>query len=241
MKTDKKVSIIIPAFNEQKYLRRTLQSVESQTFDHSDLEVIVVDNASADQTAYVFRSFFRESSISHLLLKEPILSPGRARNTGAKAAQGKVFLFLDADSTLSPKTVQRVYQGYKKGLFMGTIRIKADSSERTANLFFDLIHFGKNLFHMACHMGYCERNLFYEVGGFDPEIIHAEDLKFYTKAKNVLRRMGKDWCVIEDAPIFTSIRRMSRYSFKIGYLITLLEWAFCGLLNFNRGRYTPYR
>lgn len=241
MKTDKKISIIIPAFNEEKYLRRTLQSVERQTFDHSDLEVIVVDNASTDQTAEVFRSFFRKKSIPHVFLKEPILSPGRARNTGAKRARGKVFLFLDADSSLSPQTVQRVYDRYKKGVFMGIIRIKADSTDRVANLFFELIHFGKNLFHMACHMGYCERNLFYAVGGFDPEFIHAEDLKFFTKVKKMLRKKGKDWYVIEDAPIFTSIRRMSRYPFKLGYLITLLEWAFCGLLSINRGRYTPYR
>jgi glycosyltransferase involved in cell wall biosynthesis len=241
MKTDKKVSIIIPAFNEEKYIGRALESIERQTFDRSDLEVVVVDNASTDRTSDVFHSFFRKSSIPHILLKEPIMSPGRARNTGARSAHGKVFLFLDADSILSLHTVQRAYEGYKKGLYMGIIRIKADSSERVANLFYDLIHFGKHLFHLACHLGYCERNLFFEVGGFDPEIIHAEDLKFFTQVKETLRKKGGNWAVIEDAPIYTSTRRMSRYPFKIGYLITLLEWAFCGLLNFNRSRYTPYR
>jgi len=241
MKPDKKVSIIIPAFNEEKYLGRALQSVELQTFDHSDLEVIVVDNASTDQTTEVFHSFFSKRSIPHILLKEPILSPGRARNTGAKRALGEVFLFLDADSKLSPQTVQRVYDRYKEGMFMGTVRIKPDSSDRVANFFFGLIHFGKNLFHLACHLGYCERNLFFEVGGFDPVMVHAEDLKFFTKVKKTLRKQGKEWCVIEDAPIFTSTRRMSRYPFKLGYLITLLEWAFCGLLSFNRSKYTPYR
>ncbi len=241
MKTDKKVSIIIPAYNEEKYLHKALQSVEEQTFDHSDLEVVVVDNASTDRTSEVFDAFFIKSRVPHLLLKEPILSPGRARNTGAKRARGEVFLFLDADSNLSPQTVQRVYDGYKKGLFMGIIRIKADSSDKVANFFFDLIHFGKKLFHIACHLGYCERNLFFEVGGFDSEIVHAEDLKFFSRVKKTLQKKGKDWGVIEDAPIFTSTRRMTRYPFKLGYLITLLEWAFCGLLSFNRSRYTPYR
>jgi glycosyltransferase involved in cell wall biosynthesis len=241
MKTDKKVSIIIPAFNEEKYLYSALQSVERQTFAPSNLEVIVVDNASTDRTAEVFHAFFKKKSISHLIVEEPILSPGRARNTGATRARGEVFLFLDADSKLSPQTVQCVYDGYKKGLLMGIIRIKADSSDKMANLFFDLIHFGKKLFHIACHLGYCERNLFFEVGGFDPEIVHAEDLKFFTKVKKTLRKRGKDWGVIEDASIFTSTRRMSRYPFKLGYLITLLEWALCGLLSFNRRRYTPYR
>ncbi len=241
METGKKVSVIIPAFNEEKYLGRALQSVERQTFDHSDLEVIVVDNASTDRTSEVFHSFFQNSAISHILLEEPILSPGRARNTGAKRALGEVLLFFDADSKLSPRTVQRVYDRYKGGLLMGIVRINADSSDRAASLFFGLIHFGKKLFHMACHLGYCERNLFFEVGGFDPVMAHAEDLEFFTKVKRTLRKKGKNWCMIEDAPIYTSTRRMSRYPFKLGYLITLLEWAFCGLLNFNRSRYTPYR
>lgn len=241
METRKKVSIIIPAYNEEKYLLKALRSVELQTFDLSQLEVIVVDNASTDRTAEVFHSFFKSSPIPNLLLKEPILSPGRARNTGAKRAQGEVFIFLDADSSLSPQTVQRVLEWYERGLFMGIIRIKADSSDRVAKFFFDLIHFGKNIFHMACHLGYCERNLFFEVGGFCPEMIHAEDLEFFSNAKKTLRRKGKGWCVIEDAPIYTSTRRMTRYPLKIGYLITLLEWAFCGLLSFKRDRYTPYR
>ncbi len=241
VETNRKLSIIIPAFNEEKYLLEALRSVELQTFDPSQLEVIVVDNASTDRTAEVFHSFFKNRPIANLLLKEPILSPGRARNTGAKRAQGEVFLFLDADSRLSPQTVQRVLEWCRRGVYMGIIRIKADSSERVANFFFDIIHLGKNIFHMACHLGYCERNLFFEVGGFNPEIIHAEDLEFFNKVKKTLRKKGKRWCVIDDAPIYTSTRRMTRYPLKLGYLVTLLEWAFCGLLNLKRSRYTPYR
>jgi len=239
MKT--KVSIIIPAFNEEKYLLRTLRSVDAQTLDPSHMEVIVVDNASTDRTAEVCQSFFEETPIPHLLLKESIRSPGRARNTGAAEAGGEILLFLDADSTLSQRTAESAWRWYERGALMGIIRIRADSPDPTARFFFDTIHLGKNLFHLACHMGFCQRKLFFEVGGFNPSLLHAEDLEFFQRLKKALKAKGAYWCVIQDAPIATSTRRMDRHPLKLGYPITLLEWALGGLLRLRRHRYTPYR
>lgn len=238
---NKKVSIIIPAYNEEKYIRETLRSVETQTFDLSQLEVVVVDNASTDKTSAVFESFFSSNSIDNLLLKEPQLGLGRAKNTGAAEAQGEIFLFLDADSKLSPQTVEKVYKAYQQEFLLGTIRLKADSSDWTANFFFDLIHFGKKLFNIMANMGFCQRGLFFEAGGFNPDLHQAEDLEFYKRAKKVLKRKGRDWCLIEEAPIFTSARRLERFPVKLGYLLTLLEWGFGGFLGLQRRYYIPYR
>lgn len=150
---NKKVSIIIPAYNEENYLLEALKSVEEQDFDLSQMEVIVVDNASTDNTGQVHRSFFNNNSIQNFLLNEPILGPGRAKNKGAEKAQGEVLIFLDADSRMDPHLIRRVYDHYKDGFLMGTIRIKANSSDPVAYLFFDLIHYGKNLFHIAANIG----------------------------------------------------------------------------------------
>ncbi|MFQ6070157.1 MAG: glycosyltransferase [Candidatus Aminicenantales bacterium] len=237
----KKISIIIPAYNEEKYLLNTLKSIETQEFNLSELEVIVVDNASTDNTAQVHRSFFQNNSIENLLVREPILGPARAKNTGAEKAQGEVLLFLDADSWMVPSTLEKVCDAYKKGCKMGTIYVKADSSDLVAIFFFNLINFGKNLFHIAANMGYCERNLFFEVGGFKSEIKHAEDYEFFTRTKKHLRKKGKSWCMINDAHIYTSTRRMERAPFKLGYLLTLLEWAFGGFLGLYRSSYRLYR
>ncbi|MFQ6110237.1 MAG: glycosyltransferase, partial [Candidatus Aminicenantales bacterium] len=68
----RKVSIIVPAYNEEKYLLDTLQSIATQTMDHKEMEVIVVDNASTDNTASVYHSFFENNSIPLVLVKEPI-------------------------------------------------------------------------------------------------------------------------------------------------------------------------
>ncbi len=237
----KKFSIIIPAYNEEKYLLEALCSVESQTFDLSQLEVVVVDNASTDKTSAVFESFFSSNSIDSLLLKEPQLGAGRAKNKGAAEAQGEIFLFLDADSRLSPQTVEKVYEAYKLEFLLGTIRLKADSSDWTANFFFDLIHFGKKIFNIMANMGFCHRELFFEAGGFNPDLKQAEDLEFYRRAKKILKKKRKNWCLIEETPIFTSARRLEHFPLKLGYLLTLLEWGLGGFLGLQRRSYIPYR
>jgi glycosyltransferase involved in cell wall biosynthesis len=236
-----KVSVIVPAYNEEKLITRALQSVEGQEFDRSELEVIVVDNASTDKTTQVCQHYFQNNGMPHCLLREPILSPGKARNTGAKRATGDVLLFLDADSFLAPNTVDRVYEWYKNGHRMGTLRIKPDSSDIVAAGFFSIIHFGKNLFNIAANLGFCDRILFEELGGFKTELKQCEDLEFYQRVKGVLKKRGLPWCVIDDAPIYTSTRRMDRFPLKLGYLIILLEWGILGKMGVNRNVYTPYR
>ncbi|UCB44483.1 MAG: glycosyltransferase [Spirochaetota bacterium] len=238
---NKKVSIIIPAYNEENYLHRTLESVASQTFNHELIEVIVVDNASTDSTASVFHTFFKNCSIQNMLIEEPVLSSGRAKNAGASKARGEVLLFIDADSRIDPRLVQEVYNWYMRGYLMGIIRIKPDSIDPMANLYFDVIHFGKKLIHIAANMGFCQRKLFVELAGFNPDLQHAEDLEFFTRAKKMLKEIGKQWCIIEDAPISTSTRRMDRLPFKLGYPLTLFEWAFGGFLGLQRKKYEAYR
>ncbi len=237
----KKVSVIIPAFNEEKLIVRALQSVTNQNFDPMQIEVIVIDNASTDKTTHVCQSYFRHNGMRHFLLKEPYLSPGKARNTGAKKAQGEVLLFLDADSYLGSNTVERVYQWHKTGHLMGTIRIKPDSSDIVANGFFRLIHFGKNLFNIAANLGFCDRLLFEELGGFRTELQNCEDLEFYQRVKCILKKRGLPWCVVDDAPICTSTRRMDRFPLKLGYIIVLLEWGILGKMGVNRSSYASYR
>jgi glycosyltransferase involved in cell wall biosynthesis len=238
---DKKVSIVIPAYNEENYLYGTLESVAVQTFDHELIEVIVVDNASTDRTQDVYHAFFESCSIQSALIEEPILSPGRAKNTGADKAEGEVLLFIDADSRIDPRLVQKVYDWYTRGYLMGIIRLKADSIDPMANLYFEVIHFGKKLIRIAANMGFCQRELFFKLGGFDPDLQHAEDLEFFTRAKKALKDTGKKWCIIEDAPIATSTRRMDRLPLKLGYPLTLFEWAFGGFLGLQRKKYAAYR
>ncbi|MCP2518869.1 glycosyltransferase [Candidatus Aminicenantes bacterium AC-335-K20] len=237
----RKISIIIPAYNEEKYLLSALESIEKQTFDHNKIETIVVNNASTDRTAEVFNSFVGKNSFKMLMIEEPVLGVSRAKNKGASIAEGKILIFLDADSQMSENLVQVVNDYYEQGYLMGIIRLVPESDNFMARFLFKLIDFGKDKFHVTAQMGYCDREIFWKAGGFRSELKHAEDLELFTKIKKLLKKEGKKFCYIKEAFIVTSTRRMDRLPMRLGYLLTFFEWFFGGFLGLRRKSYKPYR
>lgn len=98
-------SIIIPAYNAEKYLPECLESVDAQTF--RDYEVVIVDDGSTDETAYIADTYAESKknvSVIHQENKGLLL----ARRAGVKKVQGQYVVFLDADDCLHPNTLQRV-------------------------------------------------------------------------------------------------------------------------------------
>ena len=84
------LSIVIPTFNEEKFLPHLLKSLKEQTF--KDFEIIVADNNSTDATRSV------AINVGAKVVKGGL--PARGRNNGAKVARGEWLLFLDADVIL---------------------------------------------------------------------------------------------------------------------------------------------
>lgn len=103
MKSRIRVSIVIPAYNEERYLAACLQAIEQQTI--APFEVIVVDNNSSDATADVARQF---SFVT--VIHEPKQGVMHARNAGFDAAKGDVIGRIDVDTILSPTWVATVQQ-----------------------------------------------------------------------------------------------------------------------------------
>lgn len=87
-----KVSIVIPALNEEKYIGKTLEAVTN--LDYPDYEIFVVDNGSTDTTSDIVRSFPRVQ-----LIQIPERGITKAREAGRRAATGEIIAQLDADST----------------------------------------------------------------------------------------------------------------------------------------------
>ena len=96
-----KISIIVPAFNEEKLIPETLRRILTATAAFSNRgwasEVIVCNNNSSDRTAELARV------AGVRVVFEPINQIARARNTGAAAATGDWLLFIDADSHPEPE------------------------------------------------------------------------------------------------------------------------------------------
>ncbi len=105
MNQEVKVSVIMPAYNSEVYIRESIDSVLAQTF--TDFELIVVDDGSTDNTAGIVESY-TDSRIR--LLRQPNRGVSVARNTGLDAARGQFISFLDSDDLYYPDFLKVAYQ-----------------------------------------------------------------------------------------------------------------------------------
>jgi len=102
------VSVVIPMYNAAPWVGETLDSVVSQTQGVGDLEVIVVDDASIDDSVSVARTFFDRHLIrGQLITLDKNGGVGAARNVGWRHARGDWVQFLDADDILAPAKIER--------------------------------------------------------------------------------------------------------------------------------------
>lgn len=98
------ISVIIPAYNRGQMLRRAVQSVLAQ--DYASLEIIIVDDASTDDTAAIVQSL-KDGRICYVRQAQN-KGAAAARNTGMQKARGEYFAFLDADDEFLPARWRRL-------------------------------------------------------------------------------------------------------------------------------------
>lgn len=101
------VSVVIPVYNVEPYLRECLDSVLGQTF--SDLEVICVDDGSTDGSVLILNEYAARDSRVKVIAAEH-KNAGAARNIGYRASSGKHLLFLDADDVFAPNMIQVMHE-----------------------------------------------------------------------------------------------------------------------------------
>ena len=100
-----KVSVIMPAYNRETYIRESIDSVLAQSF--TDFELIVVDDGSTDATAAIVQSY---TDARIRLIRQPNQGVSVARNTGLDAAKGEYISFLDSDDLYYPDFLKILLQ-----------------------------------------------------------------------------------------------------------------------------------
>jgi len=99
------VSIITPSYNSEQFITTTITSVINQT--HKDWELIIVDDASIDNTCNIVSKFSKKDSRIKLIKQTKNSGTGVARNTAIKAAQGNYLAFLDSDDVWKPNKLEK--------------------------------------------------------------------------------------------------------------------------------------
>lgn len=102
-----KISIIVPAFNEEKYISRCLDSILNQTF--SDFEVICIDDGSTDNTFKILTEYSEKDS-RIIPLKNPGKGVSSARNFGIENSHGEYIGFVDSDDFIQPQMYEFLYK-----------------------------------------------------------------------------------------------------------------------------------
>ncbi len=100
------VSLIIPVYNVEKYLKKALKSVESQTFQ--DFEVIIVDDGSTDKSIEIIKEFCQRNP-NFILITQKNQGPSAARNTALAICRGEYIGFMDSDDFLEPTFLESLY------------------------------------------------------------------------------------------------------------------------------------
>jgi len=102
-----RVSVVIPCYKCADWIEATLESVVKQTYSHDHLEIIVVDDASPDDSGQVASRFLEKQSVrSRVVRAEKNAGLGATRNVGWKLASGDWIQFLDADDLLAPHKLE---------------------------------------------------------------------------------------------------------------------------------------
>lgn len=101
------ISIIMPAYNSEKYIAESICSVLNQTWDN--WELLVIDDASCDHTKEIVRNFQESDSRIHYIANESNLGVAGSRNHGITRSRGEWVAFLDSDDLWTPKKLSEQY------------------------------------------------------------------------------------------------------------------------------------
>jgi glycosyltransferase involved in cell wall biosynthesis len=207
-----KISVIVPAFNEERLLGESLAQIKAAVAAFSrigwEVETVVCDNNSTDRTAEI------ASVAGATVVFEPINQIARARNSGAAAASGDWFIFVDADSHPSPELFADVAEQIRSGKCLaGGVTIRLDEKHFVAGLITGVWNRVSRIFKLlAGSFIFVDAAVFKKLGGFSHELFAAEELEFSKRLKQFARGDGRRIMVLNHHPLVTSARKMRLYT-----------------------------
>jgi glycosyltransferase involved in cell wall biosynthesis len=209
-----KISIVIPAFNEERLLGASLAQIKSSAGAFTKIgwetELIVCDNNSTDRTAEIARA------ADAIVVFEPINQIARARNSGAAAATGDWLVFVDADSHPSAELFADVAEQIKSGKCLaGGATVRMDETKFTLRIVIALWNWTSRLKRwMSGAFIFVEAAAFRQIGGFSRELFATEELDLSNRLKQLARTTGKKIVILHRHSIKTSARKLKLYTLR---------------------------
>ncbi|MCM8773649.1 MAG: glycosyltransferase [Candidatus Omnitrophica bacterium] len=216
------LSIVIPSLNEEKYLPQLIQSLINQK--GLELQVIVVDGSSWDNTVSKVKETFNNNSNPNIYLEVYTVNKRNVsfqRNFGAKKAKCLYLAFMDADTLIKEEdTLYNILERFiKMNLVVCSCRFRPIEGGLLANFIYSFLYIFQKAIakfnpFVAGIFILTKKDIFEKVGGFDEEILVNEDAELCNRIKS----LGK--LAILNYFIYTSNRRFQ----KQGYIYSIYQY-----------------
>ena len=223
--TDPTLSVIIPAWNEEKAVGRAIQSLQRAAEFYKQqrgcaAEIILVDNNSSDRTADVAREH------GATVVFEPVNNIGKARNAGVRAAHGRHLAFCDADNEVTENLLVLIHDHLEDPKIAGG-GTWIEPARRNLKIDFFYLVWGiyVRLSRVGVGMMHCRKTDFELFGGFDETIYAAEDVQLAYDLKKIGKQRGQKFELIKQGWIITSTRKIDQTPLHV-MIGKLLGFAF---------------
>jgi glycosyltransferase involved in cell wall biosynthesis len=203
------LSVVVPAFNEERYLPETLSSLrDAAGACRCGVELIVVDNASADRTAEIAKAF--AATLAH----EPVHNIARVRNAGARHARGDVLVFVDADTVVPRNFLDRIAEEMSDPACIGG---NPDTIHRADSNVLRVYLKAWRWIGLMCGIvqgagQFCRRSAFDLLNGYDESQFMGEDVDFYWRLRRHSIKAGGFLKFLDDVKVYPSPRRFNNTS-----------------------------
>ena len=208
-----KVSIVVPAFNEEALLGDSLKSIREASAAFTargwEAELIVCDNNSTDRTAEIARA----AGASVVL--EPVNQIGRARNSGARAASGEWLVFVDADSWPTLELFADVRREIEAGCLAGGATLAYLDAPLPVRFAIGVWNRLSRINRWAAgSFIFCETAAFRETGGFNEALYAGEEIDLFGRLKRLARAKRRPIRILHRHPLRTSDRKVRLYGWR---------------------------
>jgi glycosyltransferase involved in cell wall biosynthesis len=182
------ISVIIPAFNEAKYISYCLESLINLNYPKERYEIIVVDNGSTDETVSLSKNFTNLVYICH------DLNISGLRNFGAKKARGSILSFIDADCIADENWLINAVNSLKREFCITGSEVRIpDKASWIEYAWFSQRNWGRqDASHINSANLIVPSDIFNKIGGFNETLLTGEDYEFSIRAKKIVKVISDD-------------------------------------------------
>ncbi|WP_039913604.1 glycosyltransferase [Cellvibrio mixtus] len=207
MNDAKKISIIIPAHNEERYINGCLAAIVAASNNvHQTVEIIVVLNRCNDATEQIAKRY------DAFTVVDGSRCIAAVRNRGIAEATGDILVTCDADSRLHPQSLALVVEALsKQDIIGGGMPIRYDRRSLGIRMSELCLDFAVKLTGLSAGAFWAAADTFRSVSGFDENLLIVEDVDLARRIKAYGKSQKKRYICLNKAPLLTSARKFDHF------------------------------